>query len=151
MSAAATTATPALDLSRQVRRLADHVELDALVSRLGRWLDAGEFALPHDVMDAEVTVSTPGGRAEGIAAVVAQAGRNHDAFRTQHVITDRLIALDGDRATVTANLTVTFVPRAETAEGFSMGERYAFEAVRTAGGWRLARIEVAPVWRARLA
>jgi hypothetical protein len=32
-----------------------------------------------------------------------------------------------------------------------MGERYAFEAVGTAAGWRLSRIEVVPVWRARLA
>lgn len=144
--------TMELDRGHELRAVADRMAIDELVTRLGRWLDAGEFGLPHDVMAGDVTVSTPGGTAEGIEAVAAQAGRNHEAFRTQHVITDRLLDLDGDRATVSANLTVTFVPRSAGAgEAFAMGERYRFEAVRTAAGWRLSRIEVAPVWRARLA
>ena len=86
-------------------------------------------------------MQTPGGVAEGIEQVAAQAARNH-AVPTQHVITNVRVKLDGDRATAGANLVVTFAgERLRT-----LGERYAFEARRTPEGWRLSSIRVEPVW-----
>ena len=133
----------------QLRELTDRAEITQLVARLGRFLDERRFDTAREVFVEQIAVDTPGGTAQGIDAVVAQASRNHDVDRTQHVITDVLIDLDpaGDRATVAANLTVVFVPDAATpARHRTLGERYAFEAVRTADGWRLARVEVTPVW-----
>jgi SnoaL-like protein len=51
--------------------------------------------------------------------------------------------LQGDRADVRANLVASFVGDANLEQH---GERYRFEAVRTAHGWRLSRVEVRPVW-----
>lgn len=127
-----------------LRDLLDRDELTRLVSRLGRWLDAGAPGDASAVFTPEVTVSTPGGQSQGLEAVVAQAKRNHDV-PTQHFVTNPLIALDGDGATIGANLLVTFARTA--AEPELMGERYAFDAVRTADGWRISRVEVAPLWR----
>lgn len=138
--------------------LTDRIELETLVSRLGRWLDSGQDAQQARMLLTEhVTVRTLGGSAEGIAAVVAQASRNH-AATTQHLITNPLIELDGDRAEITANLLVVFAdgeavavgPRAVELPtlGRALGERYHFEAVRTGDGWRLARIEVDARWLA---
>jgi hypothetical protein len=31
----------------------------------------------------------------------------------------------------------------------TIGERYRFEAVQTAAGWRFSRVELRPVWRSR--
>jgi hypothetical protein len=60
-----------------------------------------------------------------------------------------LIDLDGDHAQVRANLIATLVPSAaEPAAHATLGERYRFETIRTDSGWRLARIEVEPVWKA---
>ena len=87
-----------------------------------------------------MSVSTPGGTAQGIENVVAQARRNHEV-PTQHVITNVLVDLDGDRATAGANLVVHFPDSIQ-------GERYAFEARRDDEAWRLTRIEVEPIWSA---
>lgn len=144
----ATTTAPDLhDLQRTLRELSDRAEIAALVAKLGRWLDERRFDETRDVLAEEIAVSTPGGTAKGIDAVVAQARRNHAVARTQHRITDVLIELDGDRASVGANLAVVFVPDAAAPERHrTLGERYAFEAVRTDAGWRLARIAVTPLW-----
>jgi hypothetical protein len=123
--------------------LADHIELTALVSRLGRWLDRAGDDAPERILAPDVSVRTPGGEATGLDRVVAQAQRNHAVDATQHVITDVLVDLDGDRAGVSANLIVTFVDGESLR---TLGERYRFDAARTDAGWRLARIEVDRVW-----
>lgn len=129
---------------RLLRDLIDRDELTRLISRLGRWLDAGAPGDAAAVFTPDVSVSTPGGQSRGLQAVVAQARRNHDV-PTQHFVTNPLIALDGDTATIGANLLVTFARAGDEPE--LMGERYAFDAVRTADSWRISRVEVAPLWR----
>ena len=127
-----------------LHELADRQAITDLVSRLGAWLDDKRFDDAPSVLTEDVSVATPGGTAQGIERVAGQARRNHEGYETHHVITNVLVDLDGDRAAARANLTVTFAgPEAQ----FSMGERYRFEARRTPDGWRLSRIEVAPVWR----
>ena len=66
-----------------------------------------------------------------------------------------MIELDGDRATVRANLVVYFAepladgrPSLAPAIQSTMGEIYRFDVVRTPDGWRFARIETSPVWMA---
>src|SRR5262249_47409460 len=90
----------------------------------------------------DATASTPGGTAQGRAALIAQAQRNH-AVPTQHLITNCVIDLDGDDARIGANLLVTFA-REELDQ---QGERYAFTARRTGDGWRLNSVRVEPIWR----
>ena len=123
-----------------LQQLLDRQAVTDLVSRLGLWLD-GDTTLDQAraILDEAVTVATPGGTAQGIERVVLQARRNHDV-PTQHVITNVLVDLDGDRAAAGANLIVNF-PDA------TLGERYAFAATRGDDGWRLTRIEVTPIWR----
>ncbi|WP_027004723.1 nuclear transport factor 2 family protein [Conexibacter woesei] len=124
--------------------LTDRAELTDLVSRLGRWLDDGATGDPAVLFADDVRVSTPGGDSTGVAAIVDQAQRNHDA-PTQHVIANVLADIDGDAAHVTANMVVTF---ADTETQLRRtGGTYAFDATRTAAGWRFASITVRRVWR----
>jgi hypothetical protein len=130
-----------------IQDLTDRREITDLVSRLGLWLDEKRFDEGRSILAEDVTVATAGGSAQGVESVAAQARRNHDVDDLQHVITNVLVDLDGDRADVRANLIVTFVPDADTpASRVARGERYRFEAVRTPQGWRLSRVEVSPVW-----
>jgi hypothetical protein len=143
--------TPTISLSKgrlmsQVQQLTDRQAIADLVSGLGAWLDDKRFDDARSVLAEDVTVDTPGGAAQGIDRVVAQARRNHEGYETHHVITNVLVDLAGDQATARANLTVTF---ASPETRFAMGERYRFEAVRTPDGWRLTRIRVRPVWSTR--
>lgn len=125
--------------------LTDRADLTDLVTRLGRWLDGGARDDPSGLFADDVRISTPGGEAVGIAPLVTQAQRNH-GVPTQHVITNLLIEVDGDVASIGANLIVTFVDGPDARR--QLGETYAFEAARTDAGWRLTSIAVRPVWRA---
>ena len=141
--------------SGQLQELGDRQAIADLIARLGLMLDEKRFDESGSILDAHVTVKTPGGSAQGREAVAAQARRNH-TVRTQHVITNVLIELDGDRAQARANLTATFAPdpgsqllingEEQRASHLTLGEVYRFGAVRSADGWRLSTIETEPVW-----
>jgi hypothetical protein len=150
--------TSALDdvarLERQVAELTDRNEIADLVYRLGAFLDARRFDEMRSLVVEEATVRTPGGTAEGREALIAQARRNHQPDEpTQHVITNPIIELDGDRAKVRANLVVNFAAPAGREESlpasprkYSLGETYQFDVVRTSEGWRFSSVESKPVW-----
>lgn len=120
----------------------DRQELSVLASRLGRWLDEKSPGDGRALFTEDAEAHTLGGVAKGVEALVGQARRNHQV-PTQHFITDRLIEVDGDRATIGANLLVVFAhedgPRL-------LGERYDLEAARTEQGWRISRVQARPIW-----
>jgi hypothetical protein len=144
--------TTATETGTRLHELADRADLTDLLARQGLWLDERRFDDAGDtaaVFTEDATVETPGGRAEGRQALAAQARRNHERYaRAQHVTSNVLIDLAGDRAVLRANLVATLVRDAATPEPTLMlGERYRSEAVRTAQGWRFSRVEVTPLWR----
>src|SRR5205814_7187995 len=96
----------------------------------------------------DIVLETPGGKARGLADVTEQAGKRHDGSRTQHVHTNVLVDLDGDKATAEANLIVTFVPAGgDPTRFYQVGTRYRFTLVRTGDGWRFASISDRLIWR----
>jgi hypothetical protein len=123
-----------------LEQLSDRAELTDLVAALGRWLDDGARGDAEDLLADGVAVVSPGGRAEGRAAVVAQARANHDVD-TVHQITNILVDVDGDKAAIGAAVTATF------ADDRAVAGRYAIAAARTAAGWRLTSIAMESVWR----
>ena len=128
--------------------------------RLGVCLDEGRFDEMPALFVENASADTPGGAAQGRDAVVAQAERNHRPVdRVQHVITNVLVDLQGDTATVRANLVVHFAsapsdgdaaPAAAAAPAppvrFTLGEIYHFDVVRTAEGFRFSHVETVPRW-----
>jgi hypothetical protein len=138
------TTTP--DLTR-LQELADRADLTDLLNRQGLWLDEQHFDTVS-LFTSDATAQTQGGRAQGLQAITALAHRTHAPFdRTQHITSNVLIGLDGDRATVRANLIATLVHDA-AAPGplYRVGERYRFEAVPTPRSWRFFRVEATRVW-----
>jgi hypothetical protein len=128
----------------QLQQLTDRVDLVDLVARLAQWLDGQRFDEAGDLFTPDIAVRTPGGSAEGLEAVIAQARRNHEGATTHHSITNVLPAVDGDSATIDANVLLTFVHPDGTLD--SLGGRYRLRAVRNEPGWRLNYIQVDPVW-----
>jgi SnoaL-like domain len=141
------------------QELVDRAEIADLVSRLGMSLDEGRFDEMPSLLVEEATARTPGGAVEGREAVVAQARKNHrPAWGIEHVITNVLVDLDGDRAEVRANLVLYAAaggppdadgptpPPLAPAVTFTMGSVYRIAAVRTGEGWRLSRVDTVPVW-----
>ena len=148
----------AQSLNTQLQELSDRQAITELISRLGLMLDQGDFDQAPLILAADVSVKTPGGYSAGLEEVVAQARRNH-TVRTQHLISDILVELDGDSAVARSNLVVVFVPdsdqpgarlsiggSAESGARLTVGERYRFTARRGVDGWRLRSVEVARIW-----
>jgi hypothetical protein len=123
-----------------LEQLSDRAELTDLVARLARWLDTGARGDAADVLTDDVSATTPGGRAEGREAVVAQARAAH-AVPTLHQITNVLVDLDGDEAAIGAAVSATFAGDGAT------GGRYELAARRTTAGWRLTAVGMKPVYR----
>ncbi|HKA84401.1 MAG TPA: nuclear transport factor 2 family protein [Acidimicrobiales bacterium] len=143
-----TTAPGLAGASPALAQLVERDEITRLVYRLGACLDEGLFEGMRDLFVDDAVASTPGGVAEGIDALIAQASRNHPADAAiQHLITNVLVDLEGDRATVRANLLVTFGrPDPDADAPSALAEVYNFVARRSSSGWRLARVAVRPVW-----
>jgi SnoaL-like domain len=130
-----------------IESLADRVEITDLVSRLTAGLDEHRFDDLLALFVEDAVALTPGGRSEGREAVVAQATRNHrDYDRLQHLITGVLIDLDGDRATVRANVVGVFGRSTEDGPARALGGVYRFELIRSEQGWLFTSVEVRPVW-----
>ncbi|MGH1561295.1 nuclear transport factor 2 family protein [Mumia sp. DW29H23] len=124
----------------------DRSALIDLVSRLGRCLDTGDFEGIRDVFAPDGRVVTLGGTAQGHDALVAQAARRHSDGVVWHSVTGHVVDVDGDAATIRANLLVAFAADHADPAPFLLGEVYAFEARRTAQGWRLTRMTATPAW-----
>ena len=128
--------------------LADRQHIVDLVTSVGRCLDERDFDGLRGLFTDEATVATPGGTVRGHDALVAQARRGHSRDKgIQHVITNHLVDIDGDRASVRANLLVAFAASGpEDPQPFLLGEVYRFELRRTAAGWRITSLSSTPVW-----
>src|SRR6478609_6321698 len=127
--------------------LHDRFAITDLIYALGAALDEHRFDDLRDLFIEDATASTPGGVAQGRDAVIAQATRNHVKYaRLQHSMTNLLIDLKGDHASVRANLQATFAGETGPPE-LVLGAVYRFQAIRTGQGWRLAGLEVTPIWR----
>jgi len=137
-----------------MQQLHDHVQITDLVNRLSACLDRGRFDELGELVVDDATVSTPGGQAAGRPALIAQARRGHPADQAfQHVISNVLVDVHGDRAEARANAVVHITP-AQVAPGraqpppplCTIGGVYDFEVVRTPEGWRFSRIASVPLW-----
>lgn len=126
----------------------EKLRIEEHISTLGRCLDERDFDALRSLFTNDASVTTPGGTATGHDAIVDQARRRHSQDEgIQHVVTNTLITLDGDRASARSNLLVSFAHSgAADPLPFLLGEVYRFELQRTAEGWRIATLRSVPVW-----
>lgn len=128
---------------------ADRPALADLVARLYALLDEGRHDELGSVYAADIDLETPSGRMVGLDAVIAGARRHSARFRRmQHLNTDLLIDVHGDRATIRANhLAVHVTGESDPADALTAGLVHRFEARRTPDGWRIVRGRAEVVWR----
>ncbi|WP_329309838.1 nuclear transport factor 2 family protein [Streptomyces sp. NBC_01262] len=120
--------------------LADRIEIADLFTRFARLLDEKRWEDADTVFTDDVAVHSPrSGEIRGIDKVVGfmrEAEVEGEGEHTQHMTTDLLVDVDGDRATASANSLVYFY-RDGQAPHLTSGLRLACTAVRTPAGWRL--------------
>lgn len=126
----------------------DRGDLTQLVYRFYDYSATGQFPKMDQVLTDDVAVSSPGGgETKGRDKVVASASA---AFkqegRTQHLVSNVLVDVNGDKATVQAEVVELFgsptTPKGKLAPEATMtlNSTMHFEAARTPQGWRLSRI-----------
>lgn len=133
-------------LHPELQLLLDRQEIDLVVTRLYQRIDArdtnhfGDYALPE----------LASGMAQGMQQMMGWAC-------TQHIISDRDIIVEGDKALMRANLIGTSMGpqlaersldsfKSEGREQYEVRGRYQFQFARTAGGWRVSNIDVQYLW-----
>jgi len=127
--------------------LADRLELERIVSLLGRCLDERDFDGLRQLFNADATVTT-GETAHSHDALVEQARRRHTRDASiQHIITNLIIDFDGDQAAGRANLLVSFAHTGPADPApFLIGEVYRLTFQRTPHGWRINSLASTPTW-----
>ena len=139
------------DRGEHVHYPPDQAQITELVFRLGACLDEHRFDGIRDLLTDDVSVRTPGGTAQGMEATLAQVTRTHDGFDyLHHAISSVLVELDGDAAVVRANVIASYGREVDPPER-QLGAVYRLRTRRTPHGWRLAEIDVTPVWRVEAA
>lgn len=120
------------------RRLADRAEIVDVTVRYALALDTKDFDGLDDVF-------TPDARAdlledlEGREAIKARIRRAIEPLdRTQHLVGNHFVVVDGDRATCSSYLQSQHVRRAaEGGPNFIVAGRYEDRLIRTSNGWRI--------------
>ncbi|MFD8495391.1 nuclear transport factor 2 family protein [Amycolatopsis sp. NPDC059657] len=123
-----------------IRELTDRYLINMDRYRHDDWYDT--------VFTEDAWVKFPLGEFVGFAGLAEFHAEGRRRFeRTLHVAGGIDIAVEGDTASVRAQLTATHVHRAaDPTTYFSLGGYYDADVVRLAEGWRMRRLEFVPVW-----
>ena len=130
----------------------DVVEITQLLYRYARAIDAKDWKALEQIFtpDARIHYAVERGAELRFAELGPWLARAMTIFKaTQHVITNPLVELAGDRARCTSYLTGTHVQvrRESGAQVLTTeGSTYSDELVRTAEGWRIAARKLERTW-----
>lgn len=137
------------------RYLADRFAIDDLLARYTTAVDRGRWDLLDTVFlpDAVIDYTSAGGIRGGRDEIKAWLARVLDDFSDrQHLIAQRDVSIDGDRATVRASFFNPMVLSAPNGPPRYVpgGGCYHHTLVRTAEGWRSAELIEEEIWRVGL-
>ena len=137
------------DRDQALRQLLDRAEITDLLSRRGRLGDEMRYDEVRDVFADDVVFVSHDGieRARGadtLRDMLAGLTAKYSAFH--HAITNTLVELDGDRATVRSNIVATHVLKDDPTKTWVVKGSYHDEAIRTPNGWRLSRCQPHRIW-----
>ena len=132
--------------------VADRLAVDDLLTRYTLAVDNGDWELYRSVFttDAFIDYTSAGGIKGNVDEITAWLEEVLAAFPVrQHLIANKLVAIDGDTATVRAYF---FNPMSITLpDGSSRstpgGGYYNHRLVRTADGWRSRELIEEEIWR----
>jgi SnoaL-like protein len=136
-----------------LRRLADRVEIIDAVLRFSRAMDLQDWALLRSCLAAAVDVDYSDLRGEPPATVpadefVASRATGLRGLKTQHISTNHLVSVDGDRAECSSCFLIHRLDPTGPAgdDTFDSAGHYTHRLQRTPQGWRIAAITQTVLW-----
>lgn len=132
-------------------RTADVVQIEQLLYRYARAIDAKDWKALGDVFtaDARIHYAVERGAELGARELQAWLGQAMRIFKvTQHVVTNPLVELHGDTARCTSYLTATHlqVRHDGALVRTTEGSRYSDALVRGPDGWRISARKLERTW-----
>jgi uncharacterized protein (TIGR02246 family) len=147
MGSRGTTANAAL------QNLADERDIRALIRSAWAAIDRKDWDGYASAFAVDGVFEILGQRRHGRDEIVAGPARDLARYdRLQHIITNELVHVDGDRASGQWYAIAVHVPDAGAPDRHAdVGLRYRFDAKRTPDeGWRLADVALEVLWTAGL-
>jgi SnoaL-like domain len=135
-----------------LQTISDRLEIDDLITCYTRAIDTGEWDRLDEVFtdDARIDYTATGGIEGRYPVVKAWLAENLPMFpRRQHIVAQKEVTLDGDRADVTAYFFNPMVlPQRDGTELlWEFGGLYRHTLVRTEHGWRSCALMEELVWK----
>jgi 3-phenylpropionate/cinnamic acid dioxygenase small subunit len=134
-----------------LQALADRLEIEAVLTRYAWALDSKQFDELDAVFtpDAHIDYTSSGGEAGAypdVKAWLAKVLPNFPAY--QHLVTNKQITVDGDRATSRAEFynPMVMANRDGATSIFFVGGEYHDQLVRTPNGWRITNRVEKSIW-----
>jgi hypothetical protein len=141
------------DVPADLRFLADRIAIDDLITRYTLAVDDRAWDRLDEVFtpDAQIDYTATGGIAGSFPEVKAWLAETMAMFSAmQHLVCQREVRLDGDRADVrVCFLNPLLIDRPEGPWQMDVGGVYHHELVRTPAGWRSRRLHEELVWSRR--
>lgn len=128
--------------------LLDRAQITDLLSEYAACLDERRFDdLPHIFTDTG-SIDFPGGAIRGATQLRTRTAADLGRYLlTQHVVSNQLVSVDGERATLRANAIGTHVIGLGHPSRIAVaGGRYFCDLVRTPSGWRFQSIAPQYLW-----
>lgn len=134
-----------------LQALADRLAIEDVLTRYAWALDSKQFDELDQVFtpDAHVDYTSSGGEAGAYLDVKAWLATVLPRFPAyQHLVTNKQITIDGDRATSRSEFynPMVMAPRDGTTSIFFVGGEYHDQLVRTPNGWRINDRVEKSVW-----
>ena len=109
-------------------------------------LDSKNFEALASVFAQDATTGL-GGSQSGIAEIIERVSSALARFpTTQHIVTNHVIAINGDAATSRCYVQVQHVW--ESGDLYTVGGRYEDQLSRTPAGWRITHRDLVVMWTA---
>ena len=135
----------------ELGELSDRIEIGDLLTRYTRAIDVRDWDRLDDVFlpDARIDYTATGGIAGAYPEVKAWLAKMLPIFgRTQHVVGQADVRLDGDTAAVAAYFLNPMVLESPDGEQlWEFGGYYHHRLVRTPAGWRSRELVEELVWK----
>lgn len=133
------------------REISDRLEIEQLLYRYGRAVDARELERLRSVFtaDARIAYNVVRGVDLRFPEMLEWLGRSLRIFKvTQHAMSNPMIELEGDTARATTYLSAAHVQqRLDGEETYVLQHAIYFDAlVRTDAGWRISSRRLDNIW-----
>jgi pantothenate kinase len=135
---------------KKIQTLLDRMEIIDTETRYAKGVDTRDRDLYRSCFTDEMDLDMSGmGTGEPMKisgdAWADQAISLVSGFQsTQHIITNHVITIDGDRATCTAYVQAQHY---NPQNMWTVGGYYTNTLVRTAEGWKISKLKLTPMWQ----